>query len=223
MVIRRGTFPIPSLPNLHNERTRLPVVLAVIARSSVMTEVRPITYPRRKAVAAGVGATLATVLGASGVDARLVLMRGVTGGGLAKISNAQEPGLANLSIFASALQLPEGDQAFVGQVHWVEAGTGLTLESTQITECVHPDGEPPGVRRVTGRMQINGQGDYPFVMRTLDDGPPGVGRDTIELEVNGATVGDEIPADVTLREGTYAASATLVAGDFQLLSYDMNG
>ena len=42
-------------------------------------------------------------------------------------------------------------------------------------------------------------------MRTLDDGPPGVGRDTIELEVNGATVGDEIPADVTLSEGTYAA------------------
>ena len=138
-----------------------------------MTDDRPITYPRRKAIAAGVGATLATVLGASGVDARLVLMRGVTGGGLAKISNAQEPGLANLSIFASALQFPEGDQAFVGQVHWVEAGTGLTLESTQITECVHPDGEHPGLRRVTGRMKINGQGDYPFVIENTRRRPAG--------------------------------------------------
>ena len=109
MVIRRGTFPIPSLPNLYNEAgTKLQVVLAVITRSSVMTDDRPITYPRRKAVAAGVGATLATVLGASGVDARLVLMRGVTGGGLAKISNAQEPGLANLSIFRLGAPVSRG-------------------------------------------------------------------------------------------------------------------
>lgn len=186
-----------------------------------MIQDRRVTYPRRKAVAAGVAAALATLLGVPGADARVVLMRGVTGGGLAKIDNAQEPGLANLSIFASAIQLPEGATTFVGRVHWVEAGTGLTLESTQITECVKP-GDHPGVRRVTGRMMVNGQGDYPFVIRTLDDGSPGAGRDTIELEVNGATVGDEIPADVTLSEGTYAASARLVAGDFQLLSYDMN-
>jgi hypothetical protein len=178
------------------------------------------TYPRRKAVAAGIAATIATVLGVRGVDARLVLMRGVTGGGLAKIDNVAEPGLANLSIFASAIQMPEGESVFVGQVHWIEAGTGLTLESTEISECI-PFGDHPGGRRVSGRMTVNGLGDYPFVMRTLDDGAPGVGRDTIELEVNGATVGDQIPTEVTLGEGTYAASARLVAGDFQLLNFDM--
>lgn len=182
---------------------------------------RPITYPRRKALAAGAAAVAAAMLGPSQVDARLVLQRGVTGGGLAKIDNVEEPGLANLSIFASAVQFPEGGIAFVGKVHWVEAGTGLTLESLEITECVK-FGDHPGGRRVTGRMSVNGEGDYPFVMRTLDDGPPGAGRDTIELEVNGAEVGDEVPIDVTLSEGTYAASARLVAGDFQLLTYDMD-
>jgi hypothetical protein len=145
----------------------------------------------------------------------------VTGGGLAKIDNVAEPGLANLSIFASAMQMPEGETVFVGRVHWIEAGTGLTLESTEITECI-PFGDHPGGRRVSGRMTVNGAGDYPFVMRTLDDGSPGAGRDTIELEVNGATVGDQIPIEVTLGEGTYAASARLVAGDFQLLIFDMD-
>jgi hypothetical protein len=185
-----------------------------------MNSERRATYPRRKAVAAGIAATVATVLGVRGVDARLVLMRGVTGGGLAKIDNVPEPGLANLSIFASAMQMPEGDTVFVGQVRWVEAGSGLTLESIEIAECI-PFGDHPGARRVSGRMTVNGAGDYPFVMRTLDDGDPGAGRDTIELEVNGAAVGDQIPAEVTIGEGTYAASARLVAGDFQLLSYDM--
>ena len=176
-------------------------------------------YPRRKAVTAGIVATLASALNVRSVDARMVRMRGVTGGGLAKINNAPEPGLANLSVLATAIQDPEGGSVFMGRVHWIEAGTGLTLESTEITECVG-FGDHPGGRRVTGRMTVNGDGDYPFVMRTVDDGPPGAGRDTIELEVNGATVGDEIPIGVTLDEGTYAVSARLVAGDFGLLNFD---
>jgi hypothetical protein len=182
---------------------------------------RRVTVSRRKTVTAGAVAALATVLGAREVDARFVRMRGVTGGGLAKIDNGQEPGLANFSILASAFQMPEGGTVFVGLVHWIEAGTGLTLKSTEISACVG-FGEHPGGRRVTGRMTVNGEGDYPFEVRTIDDGDPGTGRDTIELEVNGATVGDEIPLEVTLSEGTYAASARLVAGDFQLLNFDMD-
>lgn len=169
----------------------------------------------------GVTAIAAALFAPRHVNARMVLQRGVTGGGLAKIDRAMEPGLANFSIFASVVQFPEGGTAFVGRVHWVEAGTGLTLESTEITECAG-FGDHPGGRRVTGQMSVNGQGNYPFIVRTLDDGPPGSGRDTIELEVNGAQVGDEVPADVTLTTGTYAASARLVAGDFQLLTYDMD-
>ena len=177
-----------------------------------------LALPRRKVVAAGLGALAGGLLGANRADARIALVRGVFGGGLAKIDGGEEPGLAHLSLFASAVQFPEGRLAFIGGVRWLEAGTGLMLESTEITECVGTD-EHPGARRVSGRMTVNGAGDYPFVLTAVEIGPPGSGQDTIELEVNGpntAGEGEEAASD----DFTYSVAARLVAGDFQVVSID---
>ena len=175
-----------------------------------------LALPRRKVVAAGLGALAAGLIGADRTDARLASLRGVFGGGLAKIDGAEEPGLAHLSLFASAMQFPEGRVAFLGSIRWLEAGTGLLLESTEITECVATD-DHPGARRVSGRMMVNGAGNYSFVLTAVEVGPPGSGQDTIELEVNGPNTADE---EDSSGDFTYSVAARLVAGDFQVVNID---
>jgi hypothetical protein len=70
-------------------------------------------------------------------------------------------------------------------------------------------------------MQVNGEGDYPFVARAMDGGSPGSAMDRVELEVNtgGALEGDASPGSDD--EFTYSAAGNLVAGDVQWIIADI--
>lgn len=179
------------------------------------------SLPRRRMLGAGLAAVVAGTVGvrARPASARLILSRGMTGGGLARIEREDGPALVHLSLLASALQLPEGDQLFLGRIRWVEAATGLTLEANEITNCI-ATGTHPGQREVRGWMSVNGGGRYPFVLTAIDAGDPGSAADTIALDVNGpdAQVDGE-PA--TGPSFVYAATANLVAGDLSVVNADL--
>jgi hypothetical protein len=172
---------------------------------------------RRTALAAGLVAALG-ITQAPGADARYIMARGMTGGGLAKFDAGEEPGLAHFSLFASSMQLPEGTTLFLGTIRWIEAATGLRLESTEITQC-RPLRDRADGAEIRGRMSANGEGSYPFVIHAFDTGGPGSGQDAIRLDVNGedARDGEEqaSPSDFT-----YEVTAALVAGDVQWVIVD---
>ena len=173
---------------------------------------------RRTALAAGLVAALG-LSRAPGADARLALVRGMTGGGLAKIDAGDEPALANFSLFASAMQFPEGNTLFLGSIRWIEAGTGLRIESTEITQCQPLEDRPDGAE-IRGRMTVNGEGDYPFVIRAFDSGEPGSGVDAIEIDVNGADAREGISDEDGDPDVTYQVRASLAAGNLQWLIVD---
>ncbi len=181
---------------------------------------RPVSIPRRKVVAAGLGALALAVPGAKEASARVMLVRGMAGGGLAQLEGSDEPSLANFALFASAMQFPEGTTLVLGRVQWIAAGTDLRLDSTSVVQCV-PTADRPDGAEIRGRMTYNGQGDYPFVLRAIDAGRPGSGLDRVELAVNTpeARQGAEDPSD---EEFTYEAKANLVAGDCQWLIVDVD-
>ena len=173
--------------------------------------------PRRMVLAAG----LAAAFGLSrvpGADARFIMARGMTGGGLARFDAGDEPGLAHFSLFASSMQLPEGTTLFLGAIRWIEAATGLRLESTEITQCTPLPNRTDGAE-IRGRMTVNGEGNYPFVIHAFDSGAPGAGRDAITLEVNGPRAREGAEAE-SAADFTYEATAALVAGDMQWVIVD---
>jgi hypothetical protein len=181
---------------------------------------RPGTRSRRTVVGAGLAALAGGALGARRVEARRILSRGVTGGGLAQLTGGEEPVLVHFSLLATALQLAEGQTAFLGRLHWVEAGSGLALDGPEITECIGLPDAHPNLRQVRGWTAVNGQGRYPFVLTCVDVGIPGSADDTIELDVNGPAAQVE-GESATGPDFTYAATATLVAGDLQVISVDL--
>lgn len=176
------------------------------------------SIPRRRMLAAGLGAA-ALVLPRAAL-ARTILQRGMSGGGLAQLEGGDEPRLANFGIFASAVQLPEGENLVLGSIQWIEAGTDLQLRSSEVVQCIPIPNRTDGAE-VRGRMQANGEGDYPFVMRAMDGGAPGSALDRVELEVNtgGALDGDVAPGSDD--EFTYNAAGNLVAGDVQWIIADI--
>src|SRR5215207_7527492 len=167
---------------------------------------------RRRVVAAGLGAIALATIGSRDVSARLILQRGMSGGGLAQLEGSDEPRLANFGLFASAVQLPEGQNLVLGSIQWIEAGTNLQLQSLEVTQCIPIPNRTDGAE-VRGRMQVNGAGDYPFVARAMDGGTPGSALDRVELEVNsgGALEGEAAPGSDD--EFSYSAAGNLVAGD----------
>lgn len=183
-----------------------------------MDQQRPFSVRRRAVLAAGLGA-LALAAPAQPAGAVAILVRGMSGGGLAQLDGGEAPRLANFGLFASANQLPDGQTLVLGTIRWVEAGTGLRLESLRVLSCV-PMTERPDGAEVRGRMAVNGEGDYPFVVHAIDAGRPGSGLDRIELEVNTARAreGADAPSDEAF---AYQAVATLVAGDFQWVIADV--
>ena len=168
--------------------------------------------PRRTVLAAGLAAALG-LSRAPGVDARFILSRGMTGGGLARFDAGEEPGLAHFSLFASSMQLPEGTTLFLGTIRWIEAATGLRLESTEIGQCSPLPDRADGAE-IRGRMSVNGEGSYPFVIEAFDTGLPGSGQDAITIEVNGPKAREGDTSESQDSDFTYEARATLVAGDF---------
>ncbi len=99
-------------------------------------------------------------------------------------------------------------------------GRACNCRASEVTQCVPIPGRTDGAE-VRGRMQVNGEGDYPFVARAMDGGAPGSALDRVELEVNtgGALDGDAAPGCDD--EFTCSASGNLVAGDVQWIIADI--
>src|SRR5918998_1409212 len=138
---------------------------------------------RRRVLAAGIGAMALATIGARDASARVILLRGMSGGGLAQLEGSEEPRLANFGLFASSMQLPEGTPLVLGAMQWLEAGTHLQLQSIEITQCI-PSNDRASAAEVRGRLRVNGEGDYPFVVWATDGGRPGSALDRIEIQVN---------------------------------------
>src|SRR5918999_5430127 len=138
---------------------------------------------RRGVLAASLGAMVLATVGSRDASARLIQQRGMSGGGLAQLEGTEEPRLANFGLFASSLQLPEGTSLVLGALQWLEAGTDLQLQSIENTQCI-PRNDRASAAEVRGRMQVNGEGDYPFVIWATDGGRPGSALDRIEIQVN---------------------------------------
>lgn len=177
-----------------------------------------LSIPRRRMLAAGLGAAALALPRAA--LARTILQRGMSGGGLAQLEGGAEPRLANFGIFASAVQLPEGQNLVLGSVQWIEAGTDLQLRSLEVGQCIPIPNRTDGAE-VRGRMQVNGEGDYPFVMRAMDGGAPGSALDRVELEVNTGGALDEDADPGSDDTFTYLAAGNLVAGDVQWIIADI--
>jgi hypothetical protein len=171
------------------------------------------SLPRRRVLAAGLGAMALAVPTARRAAARSIMQRGMSGGGLAQLDGSDEPRLANFGLFASAVQLPDGTSLVLGRVQWFEAGTDFQFQSTEVTECKPLENRSDGAE-VRGRVQVNGAGDFPFVARAMDGGKPGSALDRIEIEVNtdAARKGAEAPSDEDFQ---YVVAGNLVAGDLQ--------
>jgi hypothetical protein len=151
---------------------------------------------------------------------RLIRQRGMSGGGLAQLDGSEEPRLANFGLFAAAVQLPDGTSLVLGRIQWFEAGTDLQLTSLEVTQCMPSETHADGAE-VRGRMQVNGEGDYPFLARAIDSGNPGSALDRIEIEVNttAAREGADAPSD---EDFEYLATGNLVAGDLQWVVADID-
>src|SRR5512145_995598 len=92
--------------------------------------------PRRQMFAAGAGALALVVPKAQGVATRIILQRGMSGGGMAQLEGGDEPRLANFGLFASSLQLPDGTTLVLGGIQWIEAGTDFQLQSSEVNQCI---------------------------------------------------------------------------------------
>lgn len=180
---------------------------------------RSVSVPRRKVLLAGLGALALAAPKPHQAEARILFVRGMGGGGLASIEGGDVPRLANFSLVASAMQLPDGRAVVIGAVRWIEAGSDLRLESIEITQCIPMTTRPDGAE-VRGLMSANGRGRYPFVINAIDSGLPGSGRDLIQIEVNGPAAREGTTAEPTDDEFVYEATASIVGGDFQWLIDD---
>lgn len=175
--------------------------------------------PRRRVLAAGLGAVALAAPRPQHAFARTILQRGMSGGGLAQI-DGDEGRLANFGLFASAVQLPDGSTLVLGRFQWFEAGTDLQLQSLEVSQCVPLEDRSDGAE-VRGRVQVNGEGDYPFVARSMDGGAPGSALDRIELEVNTAAAREGALTDASDDDFEYVALGNLVAGDMQWIIADI--
>ena len=188
-----------------------------------MNEHRRFSLGRRTILAAGIGAAALALPHSSAYAVRLIYIRGMSGGGLAQIEGSEEPRLANFGLFASAMQLPDGTPLVVGSVQWIEAGTDLQLQSIEVTQCV-PSPDRADTAEVRGRMQVNGAGDFPFVIHATDAGRPGSALDRIEIEVNTPVAREGAQGEAVDDSFVYEAAGNIVAGDFQWIigDYDLD-
>lgn len=175
---------------------------------------------RRGVLAAAIGGLALAVPGLRDVSARLILQRGMSGGGLVQLEGSEEPRLANFGLFASSVQLPEGTTLVLGAIQWLEAGTDLQLQSIEVTQCI-PSNDRASAAEIRGRMQVNGEGDYPFVIWATDGGRPGSALDRIEIEVNTPAAREGAQGQSSDDSFVYEAAGNLIAGDFQWVIADI--
>jgi hypothetical protein len=68
-------------------------------------------------------------------------------------------------------------------------------------------------------VRVN-ENEYPFVLQAFDDGAPGSGQDRVSLRVGGDASDGTAEATATA-DFAYEAEGSLVAGDLQLLTFDL--
>ena len=185
-----------------------------------MTALSERALPRRWVLSAGVG-SLAFALPKAQGSVRTIRQRGMSGGGLVQLDGDEAPRLANFGLFASAVQLPDGTNLVLGTIQWIEAGTDLELQSLEVTQC-QPIANRSDGAEVRGRMQVNGDGDYPFVIRAIDGGRPGSALDRMEVEVNTPLAQEGAEPATGDEDFTYVANGNLVGGDFQWIIADID-
>jgi hypothetical protein len=131
---------------------------------------------------------------------------GFTGGGVVQTPT----GTVEASFFGNKVPLKGGKTTVIGgALTWSDPawhGTGLHLQSTQITSYGHLPGST--VRELAGFASVNGAGKHKFVLHALDAGQPGSGKDTVKLTVTG------LPGSGAGGAGAhYLADGHLVEGD----------
>jgi hypothetical protein len=131
---------------------------------------------------------------------------GFTGGGV-----IQTPlGTVEASFFGNKVPLKGGKTTVIGgALTWSDPawhGTGLHLQSTQITSYGHLPGT--SVRELVGFATANGAGRHRFVLHAVDAGRPGSGQDSVKLIVTGVAGDGAAPAGPH-----YVAGGRLVQGD----------
>ncbi len=176
--------------------------------------------PRRRVLAAGIGAMALSIPLAREASARYIQQRGMSGGGLAQLEGSEEPRLVNFGLFASAVQLPDGQNLVLGKLQWIEAGTDFQMQSIEVVQCIPIPNRTDGAE-VRGRLQVNGEGDYPFVARAMDGGAPGSALDRIEIEVNTEAARQGARTEASDDEFEFVAAGNLVAGDMQWIIADI--
>jgi hypothetical protein len=140
---------------------------------------------------------------------------GIAGGGAV----STDAGDAHLSLMATNITSddPEATAPLtVGQVHWwapVDGGAPILLESTVVEEY-GPMPDNDSGRVIRGLISVNGEGEYPFVVRAIDGGLTGEAVDYVEIQVGDAVEG-------TSGTGfTYAAEGPLTSGDVHLIAIE---
>jgi hypothetical protein len=131
---------------------------------------------------------------------------GFTGGGVIQTPT----GSAEASFCGNKVPLKGGKQTVIGgALTWSDPawhGTGLHLQSTQITSYGHLPGST--VRELVGFATVNGAGKHRFVLHALDSGQAGSGTDTVKLTLTG------VPGSGAGGTGAgYVADGRLVEGD----------
>jgi hypothetical protein len=175
---------------------------------------------RRRVLGSTLGAT-AVVAMPFALQGKVILQRGIVGGGLAQFELSE----AQFSFFASRFEFEEENrEVIVGSVLWVDVPSGFSFVSTSITSYGTPEdttlaGE---VRRILGMMQVNEGETYPFSLEVADAEGPGSGQDYVILTVgDGAILG----GDATPAAGygfSYAAAGPVTVGDIQEVNSDIN-
>jgi hypothetical protein len=152
---------------------------------------------------------------------RVVIQRGVFGGGLAQV----EGGGANFSISASRLIFPdENREVVVGSMTWNDLAAEIELLGTHVTgyERLELPAEQGQGRRITGIAATGDLTEYPFVLDVVDGGPPGSGLDTVAL-----TVGDAVEIGIAATPAigfgfSYAASGPVLTGDIRAVDVEID-
>lgn len=155
------------------------------------------------------------------VLARAITQRGMIGGGLAKFHLSE----AQFSLVASRFSFDDGSpDVVVGDIVWVDAASGFTFTSTEITEYLNLESPSANaeVRRILGSMQVNDGAVYPFSMTVTDGGLPGSGLDSVSLTVgDGATLPNQT-ATATGTGFSYAGEGPITVGDVHDVDFDIN-
>jgi hypothetical protein len=174
---------------------------------------------RRLVVGAGVAAAagLAWPLQTQAIG---IIQRGIGGGGLAQFELSD----AQFSFFASRLIFDETTTLIVGGVSWVDATSGFTFATTELTayEVLEVPPEQGEARRLIGTMSVNGAEEYPFSLDVFDVGLPGSGTDSVVLTVgDGALLG--LGEEAASGHGfSYGAAGPVVVGDIQDIVFEVD-